>query len=486
MRAILTAGLALLICGCAVTRNTEKFEPTAESLRQYKCPEWFRDAKFGIFVCWNPYTVPAADDWYARHMYIQGHRQYNYHVQYYGHPSKVGYKDIIKLWKGENFDPDALVSLFKRAGARYIVPMANHHDNFDLWDSKHHKWNSVNYGPKKDIIGMWRKATLKHGLRFGVTEHNARSWSWFQTNKGADKKGPLKGVPYDGNDPKYQALYLPASDDTNFRTPLNPPESWRKEWLARTKDLIDRYQPDHMYFDGAIPFAGDDNGKTGMELIAHYYNQSMRWHDGRLEGVMCTKWIPDHGILIKGITTIDHERTRSEQIEVEPWQTDTSIGPWFWTRGAKYRSANLIVHELVDIVSKNGNLLLNVPPKADGTLDDRAVQILKNIGKWMDINGEAIYGTRPWNTFKDGDVRFTCKGRHLYAIALKWPGAGKTLTISSLKKVQGGKKISEVVLLGHKGKLLWKHTGEGLAIVAPDKEPCQYAYSFRISLDKPE
>ena len=481
MRTIL-ATLVLLIFGGAVTRAADKFEPTPESLKQYKCPEWFRDAKFGIFICWNAYTVPAIGDWYARHMYDPKTKYYKYHVANYGHPSKVGYKDIIKQWKGENFDADALVTLFKRAGAKYIVPMANHHDNFDLWDSKHHKWNSVNYGPKKDIIGLWEKAIRKQGLRFGVTEHNARAYSWCQTNKGSDNDGPLKGVPYDGNDPKYVDLYLPKSDDTNMKTPLNPPESWRKQWLARTKDLIDRYKPDHMYFDGAIPFAGDDNGKTGMELIAHYYNQNMKWHNGRLEGVMCTKWINEHGILAKGATTIDHEGTCAKRIIAEPWQTDATIGAWFWVRNQRYRSVGRIIYQLVDIVSKNGNLLLNIPPKADGTLDPQAKQLLVDIGKWMDLNGQAIYGTRPWKMFKDGAVRFTSKGTDLYAIAIKWPGAGKKLILPSLKAAKDNAKVSNVVLLGHDGKLTWKQDDKGLTITMPEKQPCQHAWSFKLSL----
>jgi alpha-L-fucosidase len=480
---LLPAAMVLaMVFGAA--RAAEEFKPTAESLKTYKCPKWFRDAKLGIWTVWGPYTVPAVGDWYARNMYIENHRHYKYHVANYGHPSKVGYKDIIKMWKGEKFDADALVKLFKQAGAKYIVTMANHHDNYDLWDSKHHKWNSVNYGPKKDIVGLWRKATLKHDLRFGVTTHLARAYSWFQTSHLADKSGKHKGVPYDGRDPKNKDLYFETHGDTNLRHPLNPPESWRKQWAMRIKDLIDRYKPDHMYFDGAIPFQGDDKGKTGMEVIAYYYNANRRWHNGSAEGVLCIKNIRRHGFYIEGAATLDFERGRAKGIMPRPWQTDTSIGPWFWTRGARYRSAGQVVGELVDIVSKNGNLLLNIPPKADGTIDERAREILVGLGEWMKLNGEAIYGTRPWKVFGEGPVRFTRGKTCLYVISLKWPGAGKELVIGSLN-VKDTPKISQVSLLGCADKLKWKQGDKDLTITAPARQPCNYAWSFKITLTKP-
>jgi len=195
------------------------FEPTWESLKQFRCPEWFNDAKLGIWAHWGPQAVPGAGDWYARNMYYEGHEQYKYHLENYGHPSKFGYKDIIPLWKAENFDPDALISLYKRAGAKYFAALATHHDNFDCWDSAYHRWNSVNMGPKKDIVGLWREAALKHGLRFAVTEHMVRCYNWFITNKGCDKEGPYAGVPYDGNDPAYEDLYFPPHDDSSIGYP---------------------------------------------------------------------------------------------------------------------------------------------------------------------------------------------------------------------------------------------------------------------------
>ncbi|NMC08451.1 MAG: alpha-L-fucosidase [Candidatus Lokiarchaeota archaeon] len=248
------------------------FTPDRTSLARFSVPDWFRDAKFDIYCHWGSQCVPARDGWYARNMYVQGHRAYKHHVKHYGHPSVFGYKDIIPLWKAEKFDPDGLVALFKEAGARYFTPVAVHHDNFDLWASKHTRWNSVNMGPGKDIIGLWRDAARKHGLIFGVTEHLERSYSWFQMSHHADATGPLKGVPYDGEQPGFQDLYFEKHGDADYRSPLNPPASWREQWKARIKDLIDNYHPALLYFDGSCPFQGDDQGRSGMEIIAHFYN----------------------------------------------------------------------------------------------------------------------------------------------------------------------------------------------------------------------
>jgi alpha-L-fucosidase len=361
--------------------------------------------------------------------------------------------------------------------------MAVHHDNFDLWDSKHHKWNSVNMGPKKDIVGLLRQATLKHGLRFGVTTHLARSYSWFNTSKGADKTGPLKGVPYDGNDPAYADFYFPKHDDSNIMHPLNPPAEVRENWLLRMKDLVDRYEPDHFYLDGGIPFRGDDEFRTGMALMSHYYNASIARH-GRLDAVFCIKDNDrrygelSHGLYVDGVATLDIERGRADRIRAEPWQTDTSIGDWFYRRGDRYRSAGDVIHELADIVSKNGNLLLNVPPRADGSLDRETVSILKGIGQWMTVNREAIYATRPWQRFGEDDVRFTTKDDALYAVSLKWPE--RELLIKCLGTDAAGKAVRSVDLLGHDTTLVFQQDAAGLRITLPVKKPCAHAYSFRI------
>lgn len=467
------------------------FKPTWESLKQYKCPDWFRDAKLGIWAHWGPQAVPMHGDWYARAMYEQGQSHYEYHVANYGHPSVFGYKDLVQLWKAEKWDPDRLVGLYQKAGARYFVAMANHHDNWDNWNSKYHRWNAVNVGPKKDIVGLWANAARKHGLRFGVTEHVARSYSWFNTNKGSDKEGPLAGVPYDGNDPKFQDLYFPPHDDTTYTYPENPPEWWPRQWFWRIRDLIDTYQPDLLYTDGAVPY-----GEVGRSVFAHYYNANMAWHGGKLEAVYNLKDMAprtDHGEYVDGIGVQDVERGTLRGIKDEPWQTDTCIGNWFYKTGLPYKSASQVICMLCDIVSKNGNLLLSIPLKPDGTLDAAEEKVLAAMGAWMDVNGEAIYGTRPWKVFGEGrsqdggedgrhysdrDIRFTTKGDTLYALVLGWPDGPKTL-VRSL--ASGAGTITEVSLLGYSGELKWKQTTVGLEVVLPANRPSEHAFALKIS-----
>jgi alpha-L-fucosidase len=292
----------------------------------------------------------------------------------------------------------------------------------------------------------------------------------------------LAGVPYDGADPATYDFYHEPHDDTDLRHPLNPSPAWRRAWAARIVDLIEAYQPEHLYFDGALPFQGDDGSRTGMEVVAHYYNQSVRRY-GSQQCVMCLKDISDHGLYVPGIATLDLERRRAETALAEPWQTDTSIGPWGYDVRRPYRSTVEIVHELIDIVSKNGNMLLNVPPRADGTLDEETERILANMGRWLDVNGEAIYGTRPWRvsgprtTGAQDEVRYTHKGDALYAIVLGWPGTSVTL-----KRV-GDTRVQAVSLLGSAEPLLWSQDAEGLTVQAPNEKPCAYAYAFKLELE---
>jgi alpha-L-fucosidase len=257
----------------------QKFTPTDESFRQYKYPDWFRDAKFGIWAHWGPQAVPRQGDWYAKKLYEEGSSDYKYHVAHYGHPSKFGYKDIIPLWKAERWDPEKLMSLYKKTGARYFVSMGTHHDDFFLWNSKIHKWNALNMGPKKDVLGLWQKAAKKEGLRFGVSEHLGASYTWFQTSRGADKTGPMAGIPYDGTNEQYADLYHPktAPDDKAWLT--NNPEN-QKNWLACITELIDLYHPDLLYSDSELPF-----GEVGRKMLAHFYNQDMVKNGGKLEAV---------------------------------------------------------------------------------------------------------------------------------------------------------------------------------------------------------
>jgi alpha-L-fucosidase len=471
----------------------DDFKPTVQSLKQYRCPDWFRDAKFGIYLHWGAYSVAERGEWYARRLYEEGGEDYQYHVDQYGHPSKFGYKDLIPLWKAEKFDPDALLALFKQAGAKYFTPCAVHHDNFDLWDSKHQPWNAVNKGPRKDLIQAWRKATLKAGLRFGVTTHLSRSYSWLNVANQSDEEGPWKGVPYDGAQGDGKGLY-PSNDgqSTHPRAPLNSPSSWRKLWQQRLEQLIDDYEPDHLYFDCAIPFRGDDKGRTGMEVIAHFYNS-------RPEGVMCIKERPWQGVFAPGIATLDFERGKASHILPEPWQTDDSIGSWGYDVRKPYTTADLQIDKLIDIVSKNGNLLLNIPIRADGTLDATATRILKEMGEWFRVNGEGIYGTRPWVYFGEGkvneiphfvekspftakDIRYTSKDDTLYAFVLKWPPKLKPRVEFPLLS-EGNyalRKIRSVEMLGHSGELEWDRHPDGLQVVFPDTKPSEFAHCLRI------
>lgn len=490
--------LVALLFVLRVGAQEKSFNSSWKSLEQYRCPDWFRDAKFGIWTCWNPYTVPAAGDWYARQMYIEGSSHYKYHLEHYGHPSKVGYKDIIEMWKGENFDPENLVALFKDAGAKYIVAMALHHDNFDLWDSKHHEWNSVNHGPHQNIVGKWEAAVRKSGLRWGVTSHHERSWNWFAVNKGADKEGEFAGVPYDGNDPKYAGLYYKkyeGYDDNTFVYAVNPPQEIIEDYFLRIKDLLDQHKPDLFYFDGGIPF-----GETGRKVISYYYNTNMNNHDGNLEAVMCIK---NYGNIRRyqgdpmrnGVAVEDVERGQLEGIGALPWQTDDSIGDWFWTNGDKYNSPKYVIDELIDIVSKNGNLLLNVPPRADGTLDDKAILLLKEIGKWLKVNGEGIYGTRPFFIFGEGptkaagghavqmaelteeDFRYTTKGDTIFAFVCGTPKDKVAIKVFSGDSYH---KIGSVQMLGVPGKLNFVQNPKTLVVSLPEKLPSDYAVCLKI------
>ncbi len=479
-------------------------EPTWESIRDnYEVPEWFRDAKLGIYVHWGVYSVAERGEWYGRRMYQENDPVYAYHVKTYGHPSEFGYKDLIPLWKAENFDPDAWLELFKEAGARYFTPCAVHHDGFDLWDSKHQPFNAAKMGPKKDLLGMMRAATLKHGLRFGMTSHLARSYCWLQTSHGADSKGPKQGVPYDGRLKEYEGLYHETHGDTAMRYPAVSPAHWKMSWKLRTLDLIDNYQPDLIYLDGALPFL-DDKGQTGFEVLAHYYNAGLKRHDGKKEVMLTYKGSAmtqekNKGWYVSGIGTRDHERNVPDQMLEEPWQTDDSIGPWGYNTTVPYTSVDQLVDKFVDIVSKNGNLLLNVPPRADGKFDRDTIRILKELGKWNRVNGEAVFGTRPWIRFGEGpvnapqsrarvspfsarDIRFTQSkdGKWLYAIIMAWPGEQVVVT-SLVMDAEGSGEVKSVSLLGHEGELEFTQDAEGLKVKMPAEQPCDYAFVLKIT-----
>lgn len=468
----------------------EVFKPTVESLKKYKCPEWFRDAKFGIWAVWGPESVPMIGDWYAHNMYIEGSPQYDFQTAQYGHSSKFGFKDIIPLWKAERWDPEHLMSLYKKAGAKYFCMIAMHHDNFDCWNSKYNKWNSVNMGPKRDIAAEWQKAAKNQGLYFGMTEHLAASFWFFGASKGHDKYGPMANIPYDGANPKYADLYWKGNENLSFHyySDEGTPESFKKIWFKRIKNLIDSYHPDLLYSDSPLPYPE----QAGRELLSYYYTDNMNRHDGNLEAVYNCKEISN------GCWVQDLERGVQDTIQKDPWQTDTCIGDWYYQTNIDYKSATSILQMLADIVSKNGNLLLNFPLLPNGTLDARELKIIDDLSLWMPINGEAIFGTRPWKKFGEGpskvekgasfneaqlkytsqDIRFTTKKGELYAIILAWPNDGK-VTVKSLSKFAGD--ISNVVLLGSDQKIGWKQNYDELSVVLPEKKPCDHVFVLKIS-----
>jgi alpha-L-fucosidase len=467
------------------------YKPTDESLKQYQYPEWFRDAKLGFWAHWGPQAVPRQGDWYAKRMYQEGGGggAYKYHLEHYGHPSEFGYKDIIPLWKAERWDPDKLMELYKKAGAKYFVSMGSHHDNFFLWDSKIHKWNSVNMGPKKDVVSLWQQAAKKQGMKFGVSEHLGASYTWFQTAHLSDKQGPKAGVPYDGANPKFQDLYhAPATPDDKAWLTNNL--VFQIEWFSSIKELIDNYHPDLLYSDSPMPF-----GDIGRNMIAHYYNQDIAANNGTLSVVYnCKqqsggKWVEDV------------ERGVKDSASVYPWQTDTSIGDWYYRTGQKYKTATEVVQMLVDIVSKNGNLLINIVQTPEGDLEPDMLQILEGIGVWTAANGEGIYGTRPWKIFgeksaealavKSGrfnenfkfnakDIRFTTKDGILYAFCLGSPTEDITIKTLGKNSKYLDKPISSIKMLGSSDKIRWKQNTDALIISKPVKMPVWQVTGFKI------
>jgi alpha-L-fucosidase len=465
------------------------FRGTTDSLTNYSCPKWFRDAKFGIWAHWGPQAVPMEGDWYARKMYQPGSPDYKDHLARFGHPSTNGWKDIIPLWNAEKWDPEKLMELYKKAGARYFVSMGVHHDNFFLWDSKLHRWNAVNMGPRRDVVGEWQKAAKRKGLPFGVSEHLGASFTWFQDSHKADKTGPLAGVPYDGaNSNNWDLYHFPAEPGDTKWYSNNP--RWQQQWYNEIKELVDNYHPDLLYTDGGVPFGNE----VGLSQMANFYNLSASRNHGRAEAVYTCKQ-PSDGRWVQ-----DFERGVQGNINPYPWQTDTSIGDWFYNRHWKYQPLSWTVHMLVDIVSKNGNLLLNVVLRPDGSLDPEVETMLRQLADWTAVNGEAIYGTRPWLVYGEGevkakggafkenfkysakDIRFTTKGKTLYAIALGWPEENR-LVIRSLAKTgdPARNQIARVELLGHKGRLKFIQTADGLAVTLPAEKAGNLTCALRIT-----
>jgi len=506
--------------------QTGQFTPDWESLKTYQTPEWFRNAKFGIWAHWGPQCVEGSGDWMARSMYMEGDAAYKFHCEHYGHPSEFGFKDILPLFKAERWQPDSLVAYYKSLGAQYFFALGNHHDNFDLWDSKYQPWNSKNIGPHRDILAGWAAAARKAGLPFGVSLHADHAWLFYEPSQRYDLKGPKMGVPYDGTltkadgkgkwweglDPQDLYAQNHALSRGSWANGMihqqwgwengvtRPTAEYVTNFYDRTLDVINRYSPDLIYFDTTVlPFYPISD--AGLKIAAHYYNTNMKAHKGKLEAVMFGKILNDEQ---RKAMVWDVERGAPNQIVSEPWQTCTCIGGWHYNTSIYergwYKSAATVVRLLADIVSKNGNLLLSVPLRADGTIDEKEKAIMDEFGVWMRQNSEAIYGTRPWKKFGEGpiadadiklnaqgfnegaytkagatEIRFTQKGKKLYVIALGWPD-DHTLHIRSLAK---GEKVRSVQLLGGK-KLKFSQTADELTVTLPEKAVNSIAPVLRI------
>ena len=503
--------------------KTGKYQPTWESLRTYEVPEWFRDAKFGIWAHWGPQCVEGSGDWMAREMYMEGNGKYNYHRQHYGHPSEFGFKDILPLFKAENWNPEELVKFYKEVcGAEYFFALGNHHDNFDLWDSKYQEWNSKAIGPHKDILDGWAKAAKKAGLPFGISFHADHAWTWYEPSRRFDLKGDKRGVKYDGwltkedgykpnadgtekwwkgLDP--QKLYAQDHDFSNdtwdngaihrqwgWENGANiPTQEYITNFYNRTLDAINRYNPDLIYFDVTVlPFYPVSD--AGMKIAAHEYNAT----NGN--GVVFGKILTED---MKDALVWDVERGAPNKIIEQPWQCCNCIGDWHYNtntyKNGWYKNAATIAKLLVDIVSKNGNMLLSVPLRADGTPDEKELAIMKEFGAWMKINKESIVKTRPWKIFGEGpianadikinaqgfndgqytkagadEIRFTTSkdGKTLYVSALAWP-KNKTITVKALADGSNlyPQAIKKIELLGY-GKVKFTRNADALVVSLPE------------------
>ena len=508
--------------------RAEPVEPDWQSfVGAYRVPDWFRDAKFGIWSHWGQQCVPEFGDWYGRQMYMQGNPVYEHHVRTYGHPSKVGFIDLIGRWKADKWEPEALMALYRKSGARYFVSMANHHDNFDNFNSAHHGWNAVRVGPKRDIVGTWERIARGAGMRFGVSNHSSHAWHWWQTAYGYDAEGARKGERYDafrlrkedgkgrywdGLNP--QDLYTGPSyapppgidhiaqmDSWHDRrdgqwlehaSPLN--QRFVGKWLLRQKDLVEKYRPDLVYLDDyRIPF-----GQTGLDAVAHYYNRSIDWHGG-IDVVLTAKRLSAYQRY--GIVE-DVERGFVAGIQPVPWQTDTCIGnlhydrPLYERRG--YKSAKNVVQRLCDVVAKNGNLLLSIPQRGDGSIDDLEESILRDLAAWFAMNGDAIHGTRPWRIHGEGptkppvgmqnegdakpftaqDVRFTVGKGVLNAFFLDWP-EGKSAIAALGDRALPSAVIDRVEMIG-RGPLEFRRDSEALHLTLPRPDGRAFVPGVRI------
>ena len=460
------------------------FAASWDSLMQYEIPQWYEDAKFGIFIHWGLYSVPAfKNEWYARHMYLEGTPEFEYHLKTYGAHAEFGYKDFIPQFTAEKFDPAQWAELFKKSGAKFVMPVAEHHDGFALYNCSFSDWNTVKKGPGRDIIGELAPAVQERNMVFSVSYHRAEHYWFFDggLNFESDVRDcDLYGPPHPG-----------PSDHVewhNFQWKPGPSKEFLDEWLARLQELVDTYQPQVVWFDwwinheAFVPYL--------QKFAAYYYNRGVEWGKGVAINYK-------YDAYPKGTAVFDVERGQLSDIRPKFWQTDTSVSKssWGYTQNQNYKTTSSIIHDLVDIVSKNGALLLNIGPRPDGSIPEPEVDMLLEIGQWLNINGEAMYGTRPWRIFGEGptdvptgaftdtqraaftseDIRFTQKNDDLYATLLAWPNDRATI------KALANQQISDVTLLGHQGKLSWTVNNGGLHVDIPSEQPCEHAFVLKIS-----
>jgi alpha-L-fucosidase len=472
--------------------NDGPFRADWESLKKYQPPEWYQDAKFGIFLHWGVYSVPAfGNEWYPREMYHPGSEAFKHHVATYGPQTQFGYKDFIPQFKAEHYDPQAWAKLFKDAGAKYVVPVFEHHDGFAMYDCGLSDWTAVKMGPHRDLAGDLAKAVRAEGLHLGASSHRVEHDWFLEVGRTFDS---------DVNDPKYAAFYGPAHTRLNNPrpTPMNNDwtylsEDYGNDWLARNAEIVEKYHPDLMYFDWWIGQPGLRHQLT--KFAAFYYNQSLK--SGKPIGVINYKdWSMQEN---SGV--LDIERGQLEDTRKLYWQTDTSVSDksWGYIEHDTFKTPEFVVHQLIDIVSKNGNLLLNIGPRSDGTIPDEVQTVLRAVGGWLAANGEAIYGTRAWKLYGEGptkveggsfhdtkvqtytadDFRFTVKGATLYAIEMAWP-ASRSAVIHSLGRDALTPSVTSVVLLGSDAKIGFDQRADGLHLELPAQPPGNFAYAFRI------
>jgi len=466
--------------------SADKYQPTWESLKTHQDPEWFDDAKFGIYFHWGVYSVPAfGNEWYSRNMYRPGSRENKHHIEKWGPLDKFGYKDFIPMFKAEKFDPDDWAQLFRESGAKFAGPVAEHADGFAMWNSKLSDWNAAKMGPKRDVVGALEQAIRKQGLKFITTFHHHWLWAWY----------PTFNRSVDAGDPNYASFYGPLVSEAawNFKEEVIYPPAFCRQWEGKILEVIDQYHPDLLWFDGRMRNIGEDYRKN---FLAYYYNKGVQWQRD-------VAVIYKGQDLEQGTGILDLEKGRMAKTTPYKWVNDDVINwnSWSYVNNADYKSADRLIDELVDIVSKNGNLLLDIDPRPDGTIPEPTRERLLEIGKWLKINGEAIYGTKPWeifgegptkikegsfgekeiNDFTAGDIRFTRKDNNLFAILLDWPA--ESVKIASLKKEQSlwFGRIRSVKMLGINQPLIWKQDSLGLTVQLHDKKPCDYSYVLKIS-----